>query len=149
MNAKYRDMIKSNKITGRITMKKLLLIALALVMAAAVPVMAANTVTTGAGTIKIVPDGSTDWLWSESGQLPINGIVIYSIQFVPSDTSDVLILHDTGIDGVEVFNSGPTDSTAPVIKYFPNGKRVKLVFDASDCTFTTAASAAIYIEYQP
>ena len=133
-------------------MKRLFILTLALLLIG-VPVMAANTVTGASGTITIVPDGSADWLWSSPvpgiGSLPIDGIVVYSIQFVPSADSDVLILHADGLDGTVVFDSGPTTGTSPVIKYFPNGKRVKLVYDASDCTFTTAANAKIYIEYQP
>lgn len=111
----------------------------------------ANTTLYADGTLKITPDGSTDWTWKsgmEDGGVSPAGIIVYSIQFNPSAANDILILHNGGVDAVEVFNSGPAAGTAPIIKYFPGGKRIKLVLDASDCTFDTAASAAIFVEYE-
>ena len=126
--------------------RKHLFMVLALVTLFAVSAWAANTVTTDAGTIKIVPDGTTDWAWTSLAGANANGLVVYSIQFNPSAANDVLILHNGGIDGVEVFNSGPAGGTAPIIKYYPQGKVIRLVFDASDCTFSVAANASIFVE---
>lgn len=133
-------------------MKRALIIFVAFcsIVAFIVCAYAANTVTSGAGTIKIVPDGSTDWLWNTNGGFSNSpGIKVYSIQFNPSAANDILILHNGGIDDIAIFDSGPAGGTAPIIKYYPGGKYIRLVLDASDCTFDTAANASIYIEYSP
>jgi len=112
----------------------------------------ANTITYGNGTLKIVPDGSADWLYSDDGLFP-NGMNVVSIQFCPSAQNDVMIVHDQGIDGVEMFNSGIAPGTTPIIKYYPSlnghGKFMKPVIDISDCTLSTPGNAAIFIEYIP
>ena len=137
-------------------MKKLFIILAVLLLASYA--MAANTTTLGYGTIKIVPDGTADWTWNTDSKVVAafptgskalqNGLKVYSIQFNPSAADDIMIIHNGGINAIEVFNSGPAGGTAPIIKYFPQGKRIKLVMDASDCTWTTAASSSIYIEYE-
>ena len=110
----------------------------------------ANTTTVSGSTIQIVPDGTTDWVWSTdltTGMGGGGGILIKSIQFLPSATSDRLIIHEGGLDGAAIFDSGPfADAYDARVKTFDPNKWCKPYFDASDCTFGTAASCRIYIE---
>jgi len=127
----------------------LIIAALSLLVA---PAWAANTTLAVEGTISIKPDGSTDWAWKDDLSLVGNqasGLVVHSIQFIPSAASDRLILRNGGIDAIAVFDSGPVPYADPIIKYYwPGGKKMKIVMDASDCTFDTAANVRIYIEYR-
>ena len=132
-------------------MKKTILITAAIIFFLAAICYGANTTTKGAGTIKIVPDGTNDWYYNvatDGGFSNTPGMKIYSIQFNPSAANDRLILHNGGLDAIEIFDSNPSAGTAPIIKYYPGGKYIRLVFDASDCTFSTPSSASIYIEYE-
>jgi len=133
-------------------MRKIVLssiVLIGLLVLSVVPAFSANTTLYADGTLTIVPDGLTDWSWRDDmDYVSAAGIVVKSIQFVPSASDDRLIIHNGGIDAVVAFDSGPTGTT-PVIKYYPStGKRIKLVIDATDCTFDTAANARIYIEYE-
>ena len=130
-------------------MKKLLFFVLFLAFISPAFGHAANTTIDFEGTISIVPDGSSDWTWSaDLSGAPNTGINVKSIQFIPSAATDRLIIHNGGLDAVNVFDSGPAEGTTPIIKYYPPNKRIKVVMDATDCTLDTPASVRIYIEYE-
>ena len=105
----------------------------------------ANTTTSDDSSIQIVPDGSTDWLWSSDLTAKNSGIHVNSIQFVPSAAADRLIIRNGSITGVTLFDSGAVVDAGAVIRYY-SGKRIRPVIDASECTFDTAASAKIMID---
>ena len=115
-------------------------------------VMAANTVTVEENTIKLVLDGTTDWTWKDEFTDRDTGIIVYSVQFIPSAADDRMIVHTSTLDSVAIFDSGVVTSIDSVIKYFPSGagfgKTLKPVIDASDLTLGTPANAVVYIEYE-
>lgn len=107
---------------------------------------AVNTITYEQGTINIVPDGATDFKWSEISEASSQGLIVYSIQFNPSAANDRIKVRHGTTAGTLVWDTNPAGSTAPLIKYFPQGKRIKLVIADSDCTYTTPGNAMITIE---
>ena len=107
----------------------------------------ANTTTEAYGTTRIIPDGSTDWVWNIDTDAVINGFHLYSIQFNPSDTNDKLIVRDSSATGQIIFDSGLT-SNIPVIKYYPSNKRSRPYIKASECVFAMPSNAVIYIEHE-
>lgn len=109
-----------------------------------------NTTVFGRGTINIVPDGLTDWVWRDelTGQKRKEGIRVRSIQFNPSKETDRLIIRDGRLEGaIQAFNSGPMEKPYPVIKYFYHTRLTRMVIRASDCVFETPANCMIIIEY--
>jgi hypothetical protein len=105
----------------------------------------ANVTTVGTNQIQIT-GLDADWSWEDDTDF-IAGIWVRSIQFLPSAANDIMIIHDKTIDGADIFNTGPTGGTAPILE--PEGIPVKMypVIDISDCTFTTAANAKVIIDY--
>lgn len=109
----------------------------------------ANTTTVSGSNIQIVPDGSTDWIWSDdldAGLVAAGAIKVRSIQVIPSATNDRIIVHDGGIDNAPVFDTGAlADAYDTRVYYFDPPVWMKPVIDASDCTFGTAANVRINI----
>jgi len=141
-----------NKIVGTGVKAFMVSIVLAMFVVFTTPGQAANTVQQGKGTYTIVPDGSTDWAWTEISGASSAGITVLSIQFNPSASSDQLIFRDGLGAAVPVFDSGAVGSTNPVIKYYPSkngfGKLFQLRMTNADCTFDTPASVLITIEFE-
>lgn len=105
----------------------------------------ANTTTLGTTSITIT-GLDADWSWETDGPFP-QGIRATSIQFIPSATSDRMIIHEGGIDAAEIFDSGPTPGTYPVFEPIIPPRRIKPVIDISDCTLDTAANAKVIIDF--
>ena len=109
----------------------------------------ANTTTVSGSNIQIVPDGTTDWVWStdlDTSLVQAGAIKVRSIQVIPSATSDRIILHDGSIDAAPVFDTGVlADAYDTRVYYFDPPVWMKPVLDASDCTFGTAANVRINI----
>ena len=69
-------------------------------------------------------------------------ITISSIQYTPSG-ADIFIIHDRGIDGVELFHVKCADDKDQRIKYFNPAIHVNPVIDITDCTLVVAANAVL------
>lgn len=109
---------------------------------------ATNTTTQDAGIIQIT-GLDADWFWNVSTDAGLSYCInITSIEFVPSAANDRMIIHDGGIDGVPIFDSGIVSDTDTRIKYFSGDKCLKPVIDITDCTLGTAASAQVTISYR-
>ena len=109
----------------------------------------ANTTTYDKNNIVIVPDGSTDWVFdSDLSFSPSrgSGIIVYSLQFNPSAVNDRLIVRNR--NGVKVFDATAVTTADPIIKYWPHGKLMQLKITESECTFDTATSCLIMIDYE-
>ena len=109
----------------------------------------ANTTTVSGSNIQIVPDGSTDWVWStdlNTALVQAGAIKVRSIQVIPSATADRIIIHDGGIDAAAIFDTGAlADVYDTRVIYFDPPVWMQPVLDASDCTFGTAANVRINI----
>ena len=106
----------------------------------------ANTTLHGNGVVQIT-GLDADWRWDTDGGFDTEvGMKVTAIQFCPSASNDVMIVHDKSIDAVPLLDSNPT-GTAPVQNKFPGGKWCKPVIDISDCTLDTAANAKVIIYY--
>jgi len=112
--------------------------------------MGANTTTIDGSIIQIIPHSTfdADWIWSTelSEHNHMNGIVIRSIQFNPSAANDIMIIHEAGVDGPNIFHVKCTADTDQRIKYFNPPLHCAPVIDASDCTLGTPANARVLIE---
>ena len=100
----------------------------------------ANTTTTtlsrGIMTLTFAGNGA-DWNSNTDAGFPL--VKIKSIQFVPSNASDIMIVRDGGNDGPAIF-----DGTNERVKQF-NGF-FKPYIDISDCTLNTPANASVIFE---
>ena len=111
--------------------------------------MTANTTTHGRGTIVITVLDAADWHYDTSTDGGFDtdiGMLVSSIQFIPSAASDRMIIHDGGIDGASIFDSGVTGGVAPIFKNFDPPRLVTPVIDITDCTLGTTG-AAVIIDY--
>ena len=104
----------------------------------------ANT-TTETGRQITVTGLDTDWLWvTETG---MKKACLRSITFIPSAANDRMIIHEGGIDGAVLFDTGIVSGTDARTKYFgDDGFWCYPVVDISDCTLGTAANAALTFE---
>lgn len=106
----------------------------------------ANTTTVGRGTI-VITGLDSDWSYSTDGGFDSDiGCKVSSIQFLPSAANDIMQIHDGGVDGALIFDSGPAGGTAPIFKNFDPPRWVRPVIDISDCTLGTAANAKVMID---
>jgi len=122
-------------------MKRIIALFVALlVLVGVVPCMAANTVVTQGAFVQITPDGSADWDTGNEGR-------ITSITFVPSATSDKLVVHAYSLTGPIVYQV-VVPSTAPVQRIFLTHQTWKPYIKASECTFNTAGNVRIIFEYE-
>ncbi len=107
----------------------------------------ANTTVKSRATIQIT-GLDADWTWDTDGGFnTFHGVRVSSIQFLPSAASDVMIVHDGGVDGADIFNSGPTVGTSPLYKNFDPPVLLRPVIDISDCTLDSAGDAKVIIDY--
>ena len=107
----------------------------------------ANTTTKGRGTFEIT-GLDDDWMYTTDGGYNAEiGIMVSSIQFIPSAAADRMLIHDGGVDAAVIFDSGPAGSTAPIFKNFDPPRWIRPVIDISDCTLDTAANAKVIIDY--
>lgn len=123
-------------------MKRVIVILLLLGLIAT-PALAANTVTYSYKAITIVPDGSTDW--DVQTYFP-NGIQLCSIAMQSSAANDKLAMEEGSATGARL-TPGIDITGGGMIWYFDGSKRFPYL-DASDCTFSTAASVKITITYR-
>lgn len=93
------------------------------------------------GTIEIT---GLDEDWTLEDDLGITGIHIDSIQFNPSATDDIMVIHDGGNDAIPIFEA--KSNGYPITKYYNNRHRRSPVIDISDCTITTPSNAKVIIE---
>ena len=71
---------------------------------------------------------------------------VQAIQFIPSAASDRMIIHDNGIDAIDIFDSGTvTDANDSRIQYYDPPLICNPVIDISDCTFGTAGNCKVKI----
>jgi len=106
----------------------------------------ANVTTVGRGTIQIT-GLDADWLYTTDGSFDADiGCLISSVQFLPSAANDVMQIHDGGVDGAVIFDSGPAGGTAPIFKNFDPPRWVRPVIDISDCVLDTEANAKVIID---
>lgn len=115
----------------------------------------ANVTTITWPFITIVPDGSTDWTLSATGDASgsttklidyaVSGLKVHSIRVHPSAANDVIVIHEEGIDSADIFYAKFSGDTSDKVQYY-GGAWLHPVIDASDCTFGTATSAKITIQ---
>lgn len=119
--------------------------AIILILAILMPVsaFAANTVTYSYKAITIVPDGSTDW--DVQTYFP-NGIQLCSICMQSSAANDKLAMEEGSATGARL-TPGIDITGGGMVWYFDGSKRYPYL-DASDCTFSTAASVKITLTYK-
>ena len=111
--------------------------------------MTANTTTHGRGTIVITVLDAADWHYDTSTDGGFDtdiGMLVSSIQFIPSAASDRLIIHDGGLDAAAIFDSGVTAGVSPIFKNFDPPRWVRPVIDWSDCNFGSTGQSVI-IDY--
>ena len=106
-----------------------------------------NTTTVSGSTINIVPDGTTDWVWStdlDSGLVQAGAICLKSIQIIPTATDDRIIIHDGGLNTAPLFDTGLIATKYDVRTIYFNPPRwCKPVIDASDCTWPALTTTSI------
>ena len=115
----------------------------------------ANTTNIRWPFITITPDGSTDWTLAATGDASdsttllssyaTSGLKVYSIRVHPSAASDVIIIHEEGLDGASMFEAKFSGDTSDKVQYY-GGQWMHPVLDASDCTMDTAANVRITIQ---
>ncbi len=116
----------------------------------------ANATTMTQNYISIVPGDANDWIWNSADagdgipkpELRMdNGIFVKSIQFHPSAQNDELIIREGSITGAIVTRLYCPEAT-PVdkIREFSTPRRLRPVYDYSECTFSTQANVSIMIE---
>lgn len=103
----------------------------------------ANTTTITGKQISIT-GLDADWLWTTA--IGSSGCYLKSITFIPSAANDRMLIHEGGIDGAEVFDTGIVSGTDARTKYFDRGHKCAPVIDISDCTLGTAANAKVILE---
>lgn len=110
----------------------------------------ANTIVYGSETIGITPDasgpGGTDYDICADTTLgsPTAGMYVTAIIFKPSAVNDVICILD-GAGGPALLYQ--TDVSGAGLAVNPD-RRVKLFYDASECTFGAAANVRITIIYK-
>lgn len=112
----------------------------------------ANTTTINWPFITVVLDGSTDWTLSATGDasgsttklssMANSGLKLKSIRFHPSGANDVMIVHENGLDGADIFYAKCSGDTSDKVQYY-GGAWVNPLIDASDLTLSSAADAKI------
>ena len=136
----------------RMVLKILTLSVLVALVLWPLPSMAANTTLIERNAIQIIPDGTTDWIMTDELSGRDTGIKVLSIQFLPSATSDRLVISNGTLSAIPLFDSGVVLNTGAVIKYYPStqgyGKLALPIIETDNCTFGTAANVRIYIEYE-
>lgn len=104
--------------------------------------------------ITITLDGSTDWTMAATGDAAgsttlmsdfvTTGLKVLSIRFHPSTANDIMIVHEEGLDGAEMFYAKCSGDTADKIQYY-GGAWMHPIIDASDCTLGDATKAWVTI----
>ena len=102
-----------------------------------------SNTTTMNGPIITITGLDADWLWN-SDTVFTNGIKVHSIRFHPSGANDIMIIHDHGIDGAEIFSVKCSGDTDDRVQYY-NGAWLRPVIDITDCTLSSAAAAKVTI----
>jgi len=102
----------------------------------------ANTTVQGRSSI-IVTGLDADWIAGTDSDR--RDYYIQSIQFIPSAQNDRMIVHDEGIDGADIFDSGLAPDTAAIIEYYNPPKWAMPVIDISDCTLNSAGDCKVII----
>ena len=113
------------------------------------PLHAGNTTVLGDHCITIT-GLDADWKPSTCGYLPSGyHIDVSRVVFYPSGTSDVMIVHNGGIDADPFFESGyvADEYDARTLTY-PKGNYVEPIIDISDCTLDDAAAAIVKIYFR-
>ena len=129
-------------------MKRLIyaLIGITLVVSVSLIFLGANTTNPGVKHITIT-GLDEDWFLADADLT--TDIDLWAIVFYPSATDDQLIVHDDGIDGDEIFDSGLcADKYDRTVLYYPPGFFVNPVIDITDCTLGTAANAKVKIYFR-
>ena len=109
--------------------------------------MAVNTTTHGNGTVTITGWTAEDWEYDTDGGFDSNiGIKVSSIQFIPSQASDRMVVHDGGEASADLFDSGLTAGVAPIFKNFDPPKWARPWIDYTDIVVGTTG-AKVIIDY--
>jgi len=103
--------------------------------------MAVNTTVRKGGVINITPDGSTNWD-SVVDASASQGLSLISIVFVPSSTTDVLVVKD-GSTGPVIF-----PASTDIIGMSYSGLACKPYIKASDCTFSVPSTVRILMFFK-
>lgn len=85
--------------------------------------------------------------WHSSVEAKHARMKVVRWQFNPSAADDQVIVRNKHIDGEVLFDSALAIGTSGIEKTEPKGRWCEPVIDITDCTFTTAASAKVIIEY--
>lgn len=108
----------------------------------------ANTIKLNGKILTIVPDGSTDFAWTEIVGSIDNGLFVNSILFLPSGANDRLIMLDTDDSDADavIVDLGLSGTGALSKDFF--GEQMKLYLDADHAgvNFGTAANCRIIID---
>jgi hypothetical protein len=114
----------------------------------------ANTTNIRWPFITITPDGSTDWTLAATGDTAgsttllssysTSGLKVHSIRVHPSAANDVIMLHEEGLDGADIFYAKFSGDTSDKVQYY-GGQWLHPAFDASDCTLSSASAVRITI----
>lgn len=109
-----------------------------------------NTTTHGKGTIHIVPDGSTDWVYGtdvdSNDGFPVSGMILTHIKFIPSAANDRLIVREGSVTGTPFFDSGAVTTVNAVEMSFDRETKRPCI-ETDDCTFGTPGSCRIIFSY--
>jgi hypothetical protein len=103
--------------------------------------MAVNTTVRKGGTINITPDGSTNWD-SVVDANASQGLTLLSIVFVPSASTDILVVKD-GSTGPVIF-----PALTDIIGMSYSGLSCRPYIKATDCTFSTPANVKILMFFK-
>ena len=129
-------------------MRKLIL-SIILILAMAIPALAANTtsISTNGSYISIILDGSTDWSGAVDGLIPA-GRALLGIKFFPSAANDILVVRSGSATGPEIFHGKDIQGGGLADNGF-NGRITTPYIKASDCTLGTPANARVMFVFGP
>jgi len=99
--------------------------------------------TTIKGNIIQITDLDADWYGNVDANM--HEMKISSIQFNPSATDDIMIIHDGSLDGATLFKVKCVDTYDQRIKYFDPPIWANPVIDISDCTIASPINAEVII----
>ena len=113
-------------------MKRILIIALGLVLLLIAPAYGVNDVDMEGGIIRIGTIDGTAWTWTDSAPDAANGLYIWAILFKPGTTGDVVTIQWKDSDGIELLEWEAADKNDTYVFYGDPSKQYKLYIDFPD-----------------
>ena len=113
-------------------MKRILIIALGLVLLLIAPAYGVNDVDMEGGIIRIGTIDGTAWTWTDSAPNAANGLYIWAIFFHPGATGDEVTVQWKDSDGIEILHWEGSDTYDQRVFYGDPAKAYKLYIDFPD-----------------